>query len=120
MASADQLKVDTKFGLKRQEGAILPAAAIAQIFRTAKDGIGTADGRMPTERIIFKVTDIKEPSFEAGGAAAKPLQDQLRTSYGDELLSQYLVRLESDLDTNINQQALNQAVGRTTSNQTNN
>ena len=120
VASADQLKVDTKFGLKRQEGAILPAAAIAQIFRTAKDGIGTADGRMPTERIIFKVTDIKEPSFEAGGAAAKPLQDQLRTSYGDELLSQYLVRLESDLDTNINQQALNQAVGRTTSNQTNN
>ena len=120
VASADQLKVDTKFGLKRQEGAILPAAAIAQIFRTAKDGIGTADGRMPTERIIFKVTDIKEPSFEAGGAAAKPLQDQLRTSYGDELLSQYLVRLESDLDTNINQQALSQAVGRTTNNQTNN
>jgi hypothetical protein len=30
------------------------------------------------------------------------------------------VRLESDLDTNINQQALNQAVGRGTNNQTNN
>jgi peptidyl-prolyl cis-trans isomerase D len=120
VASADQLMVETKFGLKRQEAAILPPAAIAQIFRTAKDGIGTADGKTPTERIIFKVTDIKEPSFEAGGAAAKPLQDQLRTSYGDELLSQYVVRLESDLDTNINQQALSQAVGRTTNNQTNN
>jgi peptidyl-prolyl cis-trans isomerase D len=120
VASADQLMVETKFGLKRQEAAILPAAAIAQIFRTAKDGIGTADGKTPTERIIFKVTDIKEPSYEAGGAAAKPLQDQLRTSYGDELLSQYVVRLESDLDTNINQQALNQAVGRGTNNQTNN
>jgi hypothetical protein len=40
----------------------------------------------------------------------------LRTSYGDELLSQYVVRLETDLDTNINQQALSQAVGRTTNN----
>jgi peptidyl-prolyl cis-trans isomerase D len=117
VATADQLMVETKFGLKRQEAAILPAAAIAQIFRTSKDGIGSADGKTPTERIIFKVTDIKEPSFEAGGAEAKPLQDQLRTSYGDELMSQYVVRLESDLDTNINQQALNQAVGRSTNNQ---
>jgi peptidyl-prolyl cis-trans isomerase D len=120
VASADQLMVDTKFGLKRQEAAILPPATIAQIFRTPKDGIGSTDGRTPTERIIFKVTDVKVPSFEAGGAAAKPLQDQLRTSYGDELLSQYVVRLETDLDTNINQQALSQAVGRTTNNQTNN
>ena len=109
VAGADQLMVETKFGLKRQEAAILPAAAIARIFRTPKDGIGSADGKTPTERIIFKVTDIKEPSFEAGGAAAKPLQDQLRSSYGDELLSQYVVRLETDLDTNINQQALTRA-----------
>ena len=116
VAGADQLMVDTKFGLKRQEAAILPAAAIARIFRTAKDGIGSTDGKTPTERIIFKVTDVKAPSFEAGGAAAKPLQDQLRTSYGDELLSQYVVRLETDLDTNINQQALNQAVGRGSNN----
>jgi peptidyl-prolyl cis-trans isomerase D len=65
------------------------------------------------------VTDVKAPSFEAGGAAAKPLQDQLRTSYGDELLSQYVVRLETDLDTSINQQALSQAVGRGTSNNSN-
>ena len=119
-AAADGLMVDTKWGLKRQGTAILPAAVVAQVFRTSKDGIGTADGKTRAERIIFKVTDIKEPSYEAGGAAAKPLQDQLRTSYGDELLSQYVVRLESDLDTNINQQALNQAVGRATNNQTNN
>jgi peptidyl-prolyl cis-trans isomerase D len=115
-AAADGLMVDTKWGLKRQGTAILPAAVVAQVFRTSKDGIGTADGKTRAERIIFKVTDIKEPTFEAGGAAVKPLQDQLRTSYGDELLSQYVTQLETDLDTTINQQALNQAVGRGSNN----
>jgi peptidyl-prolyl cis-trans isomerase D len=116
VAAADGLMVETKWGLKRQGTPIMPPAVVAQVFRTPKDGIGTADGKTRAERIIFKVTDIKEPSFEAGGAAAKPLQDQLRSSYGDELLSQYVTQLETDLDTNINQQALNQAVGRATNN----
>jgi peptidyl-prolyl cis-trans isomerase D len=116
VAAADGLMVETKWGLKRQGTAILPASVVAQIFRTPKDGIGTADGNTRAERIIFKVTDIKEPTFEAGGAAVKPLQDQLRTSYGDELLSQYVTQLEADLDTTINQQALNQAVGRGSNN----
>jgi peptidyl-prolyl cis-trans isomerase D len=115
VAAADQLMVETKFALKRQEAAILPPAVVGQIFRTPKDGVGSADGKTPYERIIFKVTDVKEPTFEAGGAAAKPLQDQLRTAYGDELLNQYVLKLETDLDTSINQAALNQAVGRGTS-----
>jgi peptidyl-prolyl cis-trans isomerase D len=116
IAAADQLMVETKWGLKRQGTAIMPPAVVAQVFRTPKDGVGTADGKTPTERIIFKVTDIKEPTFEAGGAAAKPLQDQLRNSYGDELLTQYVTQLETDLGTDINQQALSQAVGRATNN----
>jgi peptidyl-prolyl cis-trans isomerase D len=116
IATADQLMVETKWGLKRQGTAIMPPAVVAQVFRTPKDGIGTADGKTPTERIIFKVTDIKEPTFEAGGAAAKPLQDQLRNSYGDELLTQYVTQLETDLGTDINQQARSQAVGRATNN----
>jgi peptidyl-prolyl cis-trans isomerase D len=115
VAAADQLMVETKFGLKRQEAAILPPAVVGQVFRTPKDSVASADGKTPYERIIFKVTDVKEPTFEAGGAAAKPLQDQLRTAYGDELLNQYVLKLETDLDTSINQAALNQAVGRGTS-----
>ena len=99
-----------------RDAIVMPPAVVAQVFRTPKDGIGTADGNTRNQRIIFNVTDIKEPTFEAAGAAAKPLQDQLRASYGEELLSQYVTQLETDLDTNINQQALNQAVGRATNN----
>ena len=83
---------------------------------SAKDGISSAEGKTRDERIIFKVTDIKEPTFEAGGAAAKPLQEQLKSSYGEELLTQYVNQLETDLNTNVNPQALNQAVGRGTGN----
>jgi peptidyl-prolyl cis-trans isomerase D len=116
IAAADMLMVETKWGIKRQGTPILPAAVVAEIFRTPKDGIGSAEGKTQDERVIFKVTEIKEPTFEAGGAAAKPLQDQLRNSYSDELLSQYVTQLEADLDTSINQQALSQAVGRSGSN----
>jgi len=113
VAAADGLMVDMKWGLKRQGTAILPPRVITEVFRTAKDAVGTAEGQNATERIIFRVTDIKVPTFDANTAAVKSLTDQLRGSYNEDLLGQYLARLESDLGTNINQAALDQAVGRT-------
>ncbi|MBV9969498.1 MAG: SurA N-terminal domain-containing protein [Xanthobacteraceae bacterium] len=112
VAMGNGLIVEMAAGIKRQGSASVPQAVAAQVFKTAKDGIGSAEGRTPEQRIVFKLTDIKEPTFEADGAAAKPLQDQLKSSYGEELLTQYVNQLESDLNTNVNPQALNQAVGR--------
>jgi peptidyl-prolyl cis-trans isomerase D len=113
VAAADGLKVDTKWGLKRQGTDILPPRVITQIFRTAKDAVGSAEGQTATDRVIFRVTDIKVPTFDANSAAAKSVTDQLKGAYNEELLSQYLARLENDLGTSINQGALAQAVGRT-------
>ena len=112
VAMGNGLTVEMAAGIKRQGSASVPQAVATQVFKTAKDGIGSAEGRTPEQRIVFKLTDIKEPTFEADGAAAKPLQDQLKSSYGEELLTQYVNQLESDLNTNVNPQALNQAVGR--------
>ena len=113
VAAADGLTVDTKWGLKRQGTAILPARVVAEIFRTAKDVVGSAEGQNATERMIFRVTDIKVPTFDANSATVKSLTDQLKGAYNEELLSQYVTRLENDLGTNINQAAVDQAVGRT-------
>jgi peptidyl-prolyl cis-trans isomerase D len=113
VAAADALKVETKWGIKRQGTEILPARVIAQIFRTAKDAVGSSEGRTATERVIFRVTDIKVPTFDAGSATAKSIIDQLKGAYNEELLSQYVGRLENDLGTTINQAAIAQAVGRT-------
>lgn len=112
IAAADGLKLDTKWGLKRQGSNLLPARTISQIYNTAKDGVGSTDGQSPTERIIFRVTDIKVPPFDPASADAKSVSDQLRTSYNDELLNQFVVRIENDLGTTINPAALDQATGR--------
>jgi peptidyl-prolyl cis-trans isomerase D len=117
IAAADDLKVDTKWGLKRQGTDILPARVISQIFRTAKDAIGSSEGQNATDRFIFRVTDIKVPTFDAGSAAAKAIADQLKGAYNEELLSQYVTRLENDLGTTINQAGVAQAVGRTPNSQ---
>jgi peptidyl-prolyl cis-trans isomerase D len=116
VAMANGLMVETASGIKRQGSPNVPQAVAAQVFKTPKDGVASAEGKTPDERVIFKVTDIKEPVFEGGGPSAKPLQDQLKSAYGEELLTQYVNQLETDLSTNINPQALNQATGRSTGN----
>ncbi len=62
--------------------------------------------------MIFRVADIKVPTFDANSTDVKRLIDQLKDAYNDDLLSQYVARLESDIGTDINQNAIAQAVGR--------
>jgi peptidyl-prolyl cis-trans isomerase D len=112
VAAADGLTVETKSGLKRQGTTQLPSRVITEVFRTAKDAVGSAEGQNATERLIFRVTDIKVPTFDANSADVKRLIDQLKGTYNDELVNQYVTRLENDLGTDINQAALAQAVGR--------
>jgi peptidyl-prolyl cis-trans isomerase D len=113
VAATDGLTVESKSGLKRQGGAELPPRVTSEVFRTAKDGVGSAEGQKATERIIFRVTDIKVPTFDANSTDVKRLTDRLKGAYNDELLGQYVSRLENDLGTDINQAAIAQAIGRT-------
>jgi peptidyl-prolyl cis-trans isomerase D len=112
VAAAEGLMVETKSGLKRQGGTDLPARVISEVFRAAKDAVGSADGQNPTDRVIFRVTEVNVPAFDANSAAATRLLDQLKASYGDDILGQYVARLENDIGTDINRSAVAQAVGR--------
>jgi len=112
VAAAEGLTVETKSGLKRQGGAELPPRVLTEVFRAAKDAVGSAEGQSATDRVIFRVTDIRVPTFDANSTGVKRLIDQLKDAYNDDLLSQYVARLESDVGTNVNQSALAQAVGR--------
>jgi peptidyl-prolyl cis-trans isomerase D len=112
VAAADGLMVESKSGLKRQGNTQLPPRVITEVFRTAKDTVGSAEGQNTTERVIFRVTDIKVPTFDANSQDVKKLTDQLKSAYNDELINQYVARLENDIGFSINQAALAQAVGR--------
>jgi peptidyl-prolyl cis-trans isomerase D len=112
VAAAESLMVESKSGLKRQGGAQLPARVISEVFRTEKDAVGSAEGQNPTDRVIFRVTEVNVPAFDANATATTRLLDQLKASYGDDILSEYVARLENDIGTDINRSAVAQAVGR--------
>jgi peptidyl-prolyl cis-trans isomerase D len=116
VASANGLKVETAKGLKRRGSEGLPAGLIETVFRTAKDGVGNVQGADATDRFVFRVTAISTPAFDQAAADIKNMSGVLRNALSEELLSQYVIRLERDLGTSINETALNQAVGVSESN----
>jgi peptidyl-prolyl cis-trans isomerase D len=112
VAAAEGLKVETAPGLKRNkpsEG--LPANALEDVFRTGKGAAGAVEGRNPAERVVFRVTDITVPTLAPTSEEANRIADQLKRSLADDLIGQYLVRLQSDLGVSINENAFRQVVG---------
>lgn len=115
VAAAGGLKVETATELKRgkpSEG--LSAGVVDAAFRTAKGASGTAQGQTPTEVFVFRVTEVTAPPFDPNSDEAKKIDDTLRRSYADDIVSQYLVRLQNEIGVTINQAALRQVTGAET------
>jgi peptidyl-prolyl cis-trans isomerase D len=112
VVAAEGLKPEWRPGLKR--GAPpppgVPASAITEIFRTAKDTAASIEVG-PAERMVFLVTEIKVPPLDPNSAETKRLDEALRTRLGEDLAAQYIARLESDVGVSINQATLNQVTG---------
>jgi peptidyl-prolyl cis-trans isomerase D len=112
VAAAEKLKVEWRPGLKRIGAAAgLSPAAVAEVFRTPQDAAGTAEGGSPAERIVFRVTEIKAPPLDPQASDIKRIDDALKTRTAEDLVNQYIVRLQNDVGVSINQSALNQVTG---------
>jgi peptidyl-prolyl cis-trans isomerase D len=110
-ATAEGLKVETKTGIKRGDSSPpLSAGAIETIFRTLKDGAGTAQAEQPVEQLVFKVTDIAAPNTEPGSDAAKQLQESLNRAFADDVFGEYVAQLENEIGVTINQAAVRQVI----------
>lgn len=111
-AAQDHLKVETLTGLKRGEASgPLPAAAVDAVFATAKDAAGKAEAGEPSEQVVFRVNDIVVPSLDMASEGAKRLVEALNRGLSEDILGEYIARLESDVGVTINQSALNQVIG---------
>ncbi len=111
-AAAIGAKVETAAGFKRDDTpAGLPATVVSAAFRTAKDGVGQSPAAGGSEVIVFRVTDITEPTVDAGSDAIKKLKDSIDRALTDEQVASYVNRLETDLGTTINQAAFAQVTG---------
>jgi peptidyl-prolyl cis-trans isomerase D len=106
------LKVETAAGFRR-EAALpgVPAAAVTAAFRTAKDGVGQAAGAGANEWIVFRVTDVSVPPVDLASDEMKKLKETLQRGLTDELVAQYVTKLETDIGTSINQAVFAQVTG---------
>ncbi len=110
--AAEKLKVEWKPGIKRSSTqAGLSAGAVAEIFRTPQDGANIAEGASPTERMVFRVTEIKVPPLDPEAAEAKRIDEALRNRAADDLNTQYVARLQNEIGVTINESALSQVSG---------
>jgi peptidyl-prolyl cis-trans isomerase D len=60
---------------------------------------------------VFVVTDITDPAFDAASPQAQRTTERLRRTATEELFEQYVRRLETDLGTTINQDAITRIRG---------
>jgi peptidyl-prolyl cis-trans isomerase D len=112
LAQADGLKVETVTGLKRGKPAEgIASRVLEEVFKTPKGSAATAEGQNATERTIFRVTDIAVPELDPASADAKRIDDELKKTLADDLMGQYLLRLQNDIGVSINQSALRQVTG---------
>jgi len=111
VAAANHLKVETLTGLKRGEAAgPLSAAGVDVVFHTAKDAAGKTGAAQPAEQVVFRVTDIVVPALDMASEEAKRALETLNRSLSEDILAEYIARLESEIGVTINQSALNQVV----------
>ncbi|HWX84626.1 MAG TPA: SurA N-terminal domain-containing protein [Xanthobacteraceae bacterium] len=112
MAAADGVKVQTATAIKRGKAPEpISARMIDAIFHTALDAYASAEGDKPTQWIVFRVTDVKTPKFEANTPNGKALDEMVTRQVSDDVFGQYMAWLENDLGTSVNQSALQQALG---------
>jgi peptidyl-prolyl cis-trans isomerase D len=106
------LKVDTAADMQRGKAAgFLPAKLTEAAFKLPKGAPASVDGDSASSRYVFVVTDVTEPAFNANAPEAKQLSASLQNSFADDIVGQYIARIESDIGVKINQTALNQVVG---------
>ena len=111
-ASEAGLHVETAKDLQRgKSGGSVPAKTIEAVFRTPKGTPASAEGGKETERFVFRVTDVIDPPFEASTPQGQAITTTLQNSYTDDLVSEYIARLENDFGVTVNPSALNQIVG---------
>jgi peptidyl-prolyl cis-trans isomerase D len=118
-ATAMGLKVETSAPFKRDAKMPgLPDSTIEAAFRTPKDAAGQAQGQGAgaAEWIVFRVTDVTEPPLDLSSEDAKKLKETLQRGLADEQIAQYVAKLESEIGTTINENAVALATGAASNN----
>jgi peptidyl-prolyl cis-trans isomerase D len=112
VAAANGVNVERAKDIKRvgATGAITERVADA-IFHTPKDGFAGAEGDDPSQWIVFRVDDITTPAFDSKSPDGEHIAQKVQVDLSEDLVGQFMSRLESDLGTSVNTSVLAQATG---------
>ncbi|MDB5593822.1 MAG: Peptidylprolyl isomerase [Hyphomicrobiales bacterium] len=109
-AAEGKIEVKQAAAVKRGGTEGMSPGLVAQIFNAPVGKAGSAAGDGST-RVVFRVNDSIVPPVDPESDEYKAVSGRLATAYSDDILNQYLAKLQSDLGVSINQAALNLAVG---------
>jgi peptidyl-prolyl cis-trans isomerase D len=112
LASKAGLKPDSTWGVQRGKPTPqVPARLLEAVFKTEKGAAGVAQGNTPDTRIVFRVADVTDPKLDLASPDMKKIEAAMQNSYADDIVGQYIARLETEFGVTINQEALNQVIG---------
>jgi peptidyl-prolyl cis-trans isomerase D len=111
VAEAAGLKIETRTDIKRANAAPpLAPRTVDAIFRTGKDGFGTAEASAPAEQVVFRVTEITMPPIDEKAEEVTRVRDGLNRSFSEDVFGAYLSYLQKQVGVTINENALKQVV----------
>jgi peptidyl-prolyl cis-trans isomerase D len=111
LAGTDGLKVETITGLKRGAAAPpLSASANDKLFATPKDTAAITEGEQLGDQVVFRVTDIIVPRTDMNSDEVKNIAQNLNRSLTEDVFTQYITRIESEIGVTINRNAVSQVV----------
>ena len=88
----------------------LPSTEASALFEhpVGKAGSVSAQGR---GRLVFKVEAARVPPIDSNESTFKKLIDQVKSGYEDDVIEQYLARVQTEVGVTINKKALATALG---------
>jgi peptidyl-prolyl cis-trans isomerase D len=114
LANESGLQVQTAADLQRGKPAgFLPEKVVAAAFTTPKDVAASAEGKQATDRYVFRVTAVTDPTLDPNSQEGKAIAASLTNSYADDITGEYIARLEQEFGVSLNQSLVDQVIGGT-------
>ena len=104
------LPVKNVSDVKRVGATSVPQALVIRVFNLKVGQAGSA-AATAGGRIVFKILDSATPEADLDSDVMKTVKTQLQQAYSEDLLSEYLAKLQLDGKVSINQAALRAATG---------
>lgn len=109
IAADDKLELKHNSNVRRTGADGFEPQAIVAVFNQPDHGAGTISA--PGGRMVFQILDTATPDFNPDSDANREMAKQLRALVADDLLTEYVARLQKEYGVRINEAAVRAATG---------